>query len=44
MGTISEIELIKTDPQVSLIESIALALQIDPTFLVRRPANDETAS
>ncbi len=35
---------LKTNPQVSLIESIALALQIDPTFLVRRPANDETVS
>ena len=44
MGTISEIELAKTNPQVSMIESIALALQIDPTFLVRRPANDKAAS
>ena len=38
MGTISEIELAKTNPQVSMTESIALALQINPTFFVRRPA------
>ncbi len=44
VGTISEIELAKTNPRVSTVESIALALQIDPTFLVRRPANVETAT
>lgn len=44
MGTISEIELGKSNPRVSTVESIALALRLDPTFLVRRPANDEAAS
>ena len=42
-GTISEVELAKSNPRVSTVESIALALQIDPTFLVRRPAKDDTA-
>ena len=44
MGTISEIELAKSNPRVSTVESLALALQIDPMFLVRRPATDESAS
>ena len=44
VGTISEIELTKTNPRVSTVESIALALRLDPTFLVRRPAKDEAAS
>lgn len=36
MGTISEIELAKSTPRISTVESLALALQIDPMFLVRR--------
>lgn len=44
MGTISEIELAKSNPRVSTVESLALALQIDPMFLVRRPMTDESAS
>ena len=44
MGTISEIELAKSNPRVSTVESLAMALQVDPTFLVRRPAKDEAAS
>ena len=43
MGTISEIELAKSKPRVSTVESLALALRIDPMFLVRRPAKDGSA-
>ena len=39
-GTISELELAKSDPRVSTVASLALILQIDPMFLVRRPAKD----
>ncbi len=39
MGTISELELAKSNPRISTVESLALALQIDPMFLIRRPAN-----
>lgn len=38
MGTISEFELEKSNPRISTVESLAHALQIDPMFLVRRPA------
>ncbi|MCY3789043.1 MAG: helix-turn-helix transcriptional regulator [Gemmatimonadetes bacterium] len=44
MGTISEIEIGKSNPRVSTVESIALALRLDPTFLVHRPVKDEVAS
>ena len=37
-GTISELERAKSNPRVSTVESLALTLQIDPMFLVRRPA------
>lgn len=40
MGTISELELAKSNPRISTVESLALALQIDPVFLVREPAKD----
>lgn len=40
MGTISELELAKSNPRISTVESLALALQTDPMFLVRRPAKD----
>ena len=43
-ATISEIELAKSNPRVSMVESLALALQIDPTFLVCTSAKDDTAS
>ena len=39
MGTISELELAKSNPRISTVESLALALQIDPMFLIRRPAD-----
>ena len=42
--TISEIELAKSAARVSTVESIAQALQIDSTFLVRRPENDDEAA
>ena len=44
MGTISEIELAKSTPRVSTVESLALARQVDPMFLVRTPATNESAS
>ena len=44
MGTISEIELAKSNPRVSTVESLALALQIDPMFLARRPVTKEAAT
>ena len=40
MGTISELELAKSNPRISTVESLALALQIDPVFLIWRPAQD----
>ena len=43
MGTISELELAKSNPRISTVESLAQALQIDPVFLVRRPAKDGSA-
>ena len=43
MGTISELELGKSNPRISTVESLAHALQIDPMFLVRRPAKDGNA-
>ena len=39
MGTISELELAKSNPRISTVESLALTLQIDPMFLIRRPGD-----
>ena len=44
MATISEIELAKSNPRVSTVESLALALQIDPMLLTRRPVAEVVAT
>ncbi len=38
LGTISELDLAKSNLRTSTVESLALALRIDPMFLVGRPA------
>ena len=40
LGTISELELAKSNLRISTVESLALAPRIDPMFLVRRPAKE----
>ena len=44
MGTIAKIELATSNPRVSTVESIGLALQVDPVFLVRWPERNESIS